>query len=63
MQNAGLGSALAMGLFADAAAALPAALYTFGCMLTGTILARVWAEIGEPSQNPTDVPEKASFNE
>ncbi len=34
MQNAGLGTTLAMGLFADKAAALPAALYTFGCMLT-----------------------------
>ncbi len=43
MQNAGLGTTLAMGLFADKAAALPAALYTFGCMLTGTILARLWA--------------------
>ena len=42
MQNAGLGTTLAMGLFADKAAALPAALYTFGCMLTGTILARLW---------------------
>jgi len=47
MQNAGLGTTLAMSLFPDTpAAALPAALYTFGCMLTGTILARVWAELG-----------------
>lgn len=44
MQNAGLGTTLAMGLFADERIALPAALYTFGCMFTGTILARVWAE-------------------
>ena len=45
MQNAGLGTALAMRLFADdPATALPAAIYTFGCMFTGTILARAWAE-------------------
>ena len=44
MQNAGLGTTLAMGLFDDERIALPAALYTFGCMFTGTILARVWAE-------------------
>jgi BASS family bile acid:Na+ symporter len=44
MQNAGLGTTLAMRLFDDPAAALPAALYTFGCMFTGTILARAWAE-------------------
>ena len=45
MQNAGLGAALASELFPDdPAIALPAAMYTFGCMLTGTILARLWAE-------------------
>ena len=43
MQNAGLGTTLAMALFADERIALPAALYTFGCMFTGTVLARVWA--------------------
>lgn len=43
MQNAGLGTTLAMGLFADERIALPAALYTFGCMFTGTVLARTWA--------------------
>lgn len=47
MQNAGLGTTLALGLFKDApATALPAALYTFGCMFTGTVLARLWAEFG-----------------
>ncbi len=46
MQNAGLGSTLALGLFADPAAAIPAALYTFGCMFTGTLLARFWASGG-----------------
>lgn len=45
MQNAGLGAALATRLFADQpAAALPSAIYAFGCMFTGTILARAWAE-------------------
>lgn len=45
MQNAGLGTALALQLFPDMPqAAIPCALYTFGCMLTGTILARCWAE-------------------
>ena len=29
---------------AQMTAALPAAIYTFGCMFTGTILARAWAE-------------------
>ncbi len=46
MQNAGLGATLATVLFPDTAVALPAALYTFGCMFTGTILARLWAEFG-----------------
>jgi BASS family bile acid:Na+ symporter len=45
MQNAGLGSTLAISLFAASggqAVALAPALYTFGCMLTGTILAASW---------------------
>ena len=42
MQNAGLGAALAANYFSPEAA-IPAALYTFGCMFTGTILARIWA--------------------
>ncbi len=44
MQNAGLGTALASKLFVDQPAVMiPTALYTFGCMFTGTILARYWA--------------------
>ena len=54
MQNAGLGTTLAMGLFADERIALPAALYTFGCMFTGTILARVWAEWSEHAEEPSE---------
>ena len=48
MQNAGLGTALAASLYGDAttAATIPTAAYTFGCMLTGTILAVFWRRIG-----------------
>jgi BASS family bile acid:Na+ symporter len=46
MQNAGLGTVLAAKLFGDATAIGPA-LYTFGCMFTGTVLARLWAEFGQ----------------
>lgn len=44
MQNAGLGTALVKELFPDDSSVLvPPALYTFGCMLTGTLLARMWS--------------------
>jgi len=44
MQNAGLGTVLAMDLFGrDPTTSIPPALYTFGCMFTGTVLARLWA--------------------
>lgn len=44
MQNAGLGTVLALELFPDQpSAAIPPAIYTFGCMLTGTALAGIWA--------------------
>ena len=42
MQNAGLGTVLAADLFGAEAAIAPAC-YTFGCMLTGTVLARYWS--------------------
>ena len=43
MQNAGLGATLATQLFPDRnATAIAPALYTFGCMLTGTVLAQTW---------------------
>jgi BASS family bile acid:Na+ symporter len=45
MQNAGLGTALASKLFADQPdTMIPSALYTFGCMLSGTILAWYWGQ-------------------
>lgn len=48
MQNAGLGSTLALALFPDRpATAIPTATYMFGCMLTGTLLARGWAMYDE----------------
>jgi BASS family bile acid:Na+ symporter len=56
MQNAGLGSTLATGLFSDPATALPSALYTFGCMFTGTLLARLWASWGRPEAADEPVP-------
>ena len=47
MQNAGLGAVLAGDLFGkNSPEAIAPALYTFGCMFTGTILARLWAEFG-----------------
>ncbi|PAY19861.1 hypothetical protein CKO51_09090 [Rhodopirellula sp. SM50] len=48
MQNAGLGTMLAATLLgADSAAQIPTAAYTFGCMLTGTLIAAVWAGKGK----------------
>ncbi len=47
MQNAGLGAYIVLTIFPnDPTAAIPPALYTFGCMFTGSILARIWAEFG-----------------
>ncbi|MBC8353245.1 MAG: bile acid:sodium symporter family protein [Planctomycetes bacterium] len=44
MQNAGLGASLSVTLFPDqAGVAIAPGIYTFGCMLTGTMLARYWA--------------------
>jgi len=43
MQNAGLGATLATQLFTSDAVALAPAIYTFGCMLTGTVLAKIWS--------------------
>ena len=53
MQNAGLGAVLAGDFFPgrDAIAIAPA-LYTFGCMLTGTILAHFWSR-RSPDTTPT----------
>ena len=53
MQNAGLGATLAAKFFAPEAA-IPAALYTFGCMFTGTILARLWANRSPAADKKSD---------
>ena len=48
MQNAGLGTALAVTLYGDdTIATIPTAAYTFGCMLTGTLLASLWRTFDE----------------
>ncbi|HAY81739.1 MAG TPA: hypothetical protein DCY79_18195 [Planctomycetaceae bacterium] len=53
MQNAGLGTTLAKALFPDQAEIWVApALYTFGCMLTGTLLAWFWSRRAEAAKNP-----------
>lgn len=55
MQNAGLGTTLALGLFPDRpAVAIPGALYTFGCMLTGTALATYWGWRSDASASETE---------
>ena len=51
MQNARLGTTLALSLFPDRpAVAIPGALYTFGCMLAGTLLAQYWGARGADSR-------------
>jgi len=54
MQNAGLGAVLAIKYFSvlPEAAIAPAA-YTFGCMLTGTILAHLWASKSKTQEDQT----------
>ena len=63
MQNAGLGTTLVLALFQDMPdykqAAIPTALYTFGCMFTGTILARWWAGRGLTEGQPPSSPPAA----
>jgi BASS family bile acid:Na+ symporter len=51
MQNAGLGTILVGIISDDPAAEIAPAIYTFGCMFTGTILARLWAEFGKPPES------------
>lgn len=54
MQNAGLGTFLAAELFgSDSLAQIPTAAYTFGCMLTGTMLATWWAQTTEGESHST----------
>ncbi len=52
MQNCGLGTTLALQLFPETSAAIPTAIYTFGCMLTGTLLATWWSRIPAVVEEP-----------
>lgn len=59
MQNAGVGTIIVLDLFKDEpAAAIPTAVYTFGCMLTGTVLAQWWGS--RDRRGDGDVPDDAS---
>ena len=54
MQNAGLGTALAASMYGtETTATIPTAAYTFGCMLTGTVLAIVWRSVDKKRDNVT----------
>lgn len=53
MQNCGLGTTMALSLFPGTTAAIPTAVYTFGCMLTGAVLATWWSRLPPQSR---DVP-------
>jgi BASS family bile acid:Na+ symporter len=55
MQNAGVGTLLAIKLFPDQPeTAIAPAMYTFGCMLTGTALARWWAMRSDRQESAAD---------
>ena len=61
MQNAGLGAFLTLKLFeGHEETAIAPALYTFGCMFTGTILARIWARMHERADRDGDEAETES---
>ena len=54
MQNAGLGTVLAASLYgAGTVATIPTATYTFGCMLTGTVLAVWWKSSSDSAGSDT----------
>ncbi len=55
MQNAGLGTFLAALLYGlDSAAQIATAAYTFGCMLTGTLVASYWSRLLESKNQSED---------
>ncbi len=65
MQNAGLGTVLALHVFGShSLAAMPPALYTFVCMFTGTVLARLWSVVPIRVKPPkTDLPKEIDLSE
>ncbi|PHS06762.1 MAG: hypothetical protein COA78_13985 [Blastopirellula sp.] len=54
LQNAGLGAMLTLRVLENETAAIPTAIYMFGCMLTGTILATFWS-MQDPSDESDEV--------
>ncbi len=62
MQNAGLGAILASRLFGvESEAAMAPTIYAFACMFTGTVLARIWAEIPTATETvPNGPPAEAA---
>jgi len=52
MQNAGLGTVLALGHFGEKAA-LPAAVFVFVCIITASAMAAVWQR-AKPDEKPVD---------
>lgn len=61
MQNAGLGTTMAKALFPDQAEIwIAPALYTFGCMLTGTLLAWFWSRQARSADEPAAAEQTSS---
>lgn len=53
MQNAGVGTQLALSVLGnETVATIPTAMYTFGCTLTGTLLAQAFARWGPARPEP-----------
>lgn len=61
MQNCGLGTTLALSLFPGTTAAIPTAVYTFGCMLTGAMLATWWSRRAMASTESAAMPPPDRF--
>lgn len=60
MQNAGAGIVLATKLFGpDSVAVIPCAIYTIGCMMTGTVLATCWQWWGSAANSLDDGPQSS----
>jgi len=61
MQNAGVGTQLAIAVLgASSPATVPTAMYTFGCMLTGTMLAQWFGRGGQDSSTESEKAEAAA---
>ncbi|HEY1065451.1 MAG TPA: bile acid:sodium symporter family protein [Pirellulales bacterium] len=61
MQNAGLGTVLVTKWFAGyPEAAVPTAVYTFGCILTGAGLAQFWSQYPPKTDSPNEPADEAN---